>query len=129
MESKKRPVISGLHWGKQQKMEIFCGQRRRNFRLVDTTGQPLQLPGMLQGVKLLQTSQLPINQTVGTSADCSEIYLGDFTKLCICMRESLNVQVLTETYAGNGQIGFMCHARVDLAVQYPQAFCVVSGVR
>jgi HK97 family phage major capsid protein len=97
--------------------------------LADTTGQPLQVPGMLQGVKLLQTSQLPINLTVGASTDCSEIYLGDFSKMFICMRESLNIQVLTETYAGNGQIGFMCHARVDVAVQYPQAFCLVSGVR
>ena len=97
--------------------------------LADTTGQPLQLPGMLQNVKLLQTSQIPVNLTVGASTDCSEIFLGDFTKMFICMRESLNVQVLTETFADHGQIGFMCHARLDIAVQYPQAFCLVSGVR
>jgi HK97 family phage major capsid protein len=97
--------------------------------LQDTTNQPLQVPGMLKDVKLLQTSQVPINLTVGGSTDCSEIYLGDFTKMFICMRESLNVQVLTETFADNGQIAFMCHARLDIVVQYPQAFCLVTGVR
>jgi len=97
--------------------------------LADTTTQPLQVPGMLQNIKLLQTSQLPINLTVGASSDCSQIFLGDFTKMFICMRESLNIQVLTEAFADYGQIGFMCHARLDIAVQYPQAFCLVTGVR
>lgn len=97
--------------------------------LVDTTGQPLQVPGMLQNVKLLQTSQLPINQTVGTSTDCSEIYLGDFTQMFFAMREQMSFQVLDQAYAQFGQIAFICHCRVDILVQYPQAFCLISGVR
>jgi len=97
--------------------------------LVDTTNQPLQVPGMLQGIKLLQTSQLPINQTVGTSTDCSDIFLGDFSKMFFAMREQINIQVLNELYADYGQIAFVCHARVDVLVQYPQAFCLISGVR
>ncbi len=97
--------------------------------LQDTTDQPLQLPGMLQNVKLLQTSQLPIDLSVGDSDDCSDIFLGDFSKMFICLREALNVQVLVETFADHGQIAFMCHARLDIAVQYPQAFCLISGVR
>jgi HK97 family phage major capsid protein len=97
--------------------------------LADSTGQPLQVPTMLQGIKLLQTSQIPTNLVLTTSSDCSDIYVGDFTKMYVCMRENLNVQMLTEAYADYGQIAFVCHARVDFAVAYPQAFCLVSGVR
>lgn len=97
--------------------------------LVDTTGQPLQVPGMLQSIKMLQTSQIPVNRTVGASTDCSEIYLGDFSKMFFAMREQLSIQVLNERYADYGQIAFVCHCRTDVLVQYPQAFCLISGVR
>lgn len=97
--------------------------------LVDTTGQPLQVPGMLAQLKLLQTSQVPNNLTVGSSTDCSEIYLGDFTQFVIGMREQVSIQVLEEAFSEYGQIGFMCHARLDVAALYPKAFCIVSGVR
>lgn len=97
--------------------------------LVDTTGQPLMVPDMLKPVRLLQSSQVPNNLTVGSSTDCSEIYLGDFSKFVIGLREDVSIQVLQEAYADNGQIGFMCHARLDVAALYPKAFCIVSGVR
>lgn len=97
--------------------------------LADTTGQPLQVPTMLQSVKLLSTSQIPVNLTVGASTDCSEIYVGDFTKMIFGMRETLNIQMLDETYALTGEIGFLCHARLDVAVLYPKAFALVTGVR
>lgn len=97
--------------------------------LADTTGQPLQVPGMLQAVKLLQTSQLPTDMTVGGSTDCSEIYVGDFSKMFFAMREQLSIQMLSEAYADYGQIAFVCHCRVDILVQRPQAFCLISGVR
>ena len=97
--------------------------------LTDTTGQPLQVPTMLQGVKLLSTSQIPVNLAVGASTDCSEIYVGDFSKMIYGMRETLSIQLLDEAFAMNGQIGFMCHARLDVAVLYPKAFALVTGVR
>lgn len=97
--------------------------------LVDTTGQPLMVPTMLKDVQLLSSSQIPVNLTVGASTDCSEIYMGDFTKMIFGMRESLNIQLLDESFALNGQIGFLCHARMDVAVLYPKAFTLVTGVR
>ncbi|WP_337179146.1 phage major capsid protein, partial [Hydrogenophaga borbori] len=97
--------------------------------LVDTTNQPLQVPPMLQAVKQLQTSQIPNNLTVGSSSDCSEIYVGDFKQFVFGMREEVSIQVLEEAYAANGQIGFMCHARLDVAALYPKAFAIVTGVR
>lgn len=97
--------------------------------LLDTTNQPLQVPPMLVPVQLLGTSQIPINLTVGSSSDCSEIYVGDFTKLIFMMREQMSVQVLSERFADAGQLGFLCHVRADVVVQYPAAFAVVTGVR
>ena len=97
--------------------------------LLDTTNQPLRVPTMLEPVKLLGTSQIPNNLTVGTSTDCSEIYTGDFTKMALMLRESLSVQLLSERYADTGQLAFMCHCRADFAVMYPSAFALVTGVR
>lgn len=96
--------------------------------LLDTTNQPRRRPEMLN-MPFLSTSQIPINLTVGTSTDCSEIYLGDFSRMAMILREGLSVQLLSELYAGTGQLAFMCHSRADFAVMYPSAFAVVTGVR
>lgn len=66
---------------------------------------------------------------VGTSTDCTEIYIGDFTKVVFVMRERPSVMLAKELFALNGQVGFVCHVRADVAVQYPAAFSVVTGVR
>ena len=38
---------------------------------------------MLEQMQLLATSQIPNTLTVGTSTDCSEIYIGDFSKMAL----------------------------------------------
>lgn len=97
--------------------------------LQDSTGQPLRVPGMLEKMALIGTSQIPNNLTVTTSTDGSEIYVGDFTNLYFAMREAVSVQMLKELYAGTGEIGFACHMRADVVLTYPAAFAVVTGVR
>ncbi|MBX3619142.1 MAG: phage major capsid protein [Rhizobacter sp.] len=97
--------------------------------LLDTTNQPLRVPPMLEKMQYLSTSQIPNNLTVGTSSDCSEIYVGDFTRLAFMMREQMSVQLLVERYSDAGQVGFLCHVRADVILQYPAAFSVVTGVR
>lgn len=97
--------------------------------LLDTTNQPLMVPSMLSDLRLLVTSQVPNNLTVGTSTDCSEIYLGDFSRVVYAMRENVSIQPLREAFATSGQVAFLAHARVDIAVLYPRAFAVVTGVR
>ena len=97
--------------------------------LVDSTGQPLRVPPMLEPVRLIATSQVPNNLTVGSSTDCSEIYVGDFGNMYFAMRESVSVQVLNELHAATGEIGFACHMRADVVLTYPSAFGVVTGVR
>ena len=97
--------------------------------LADSTAQPLRVPGMLEPMKLIATSQIPNTLTVGTSSDCSEIYLGDFTQMFFAMREAVSIQLLSELYAATGEIGFACHVRADVVVRYPSAFSLVTGVR
>lgn len=78
---------------------------------------------------LIPTSQIPVNLTVGTSNDCTEIYVADFTKLAFFFRHGVAIQKLNELYAGTGEVGFACHVRVDVGVLYPAAFAVATGVR
>lgn len=97
--------------------------------LQDSTGQPLRVPTMLEPMKLLSTSQIPNNLSVGTSSDCTEIQLGDYTKVLFAMREQLSIARLDQTFATTGQVGFVCHVRADVLVTYPKAFALVTGVR
>ena len=97
--------------------------------LSDSTGQPLRRPEMLSGMTMLSTSAVPNNLTVGTSTDCSEIYIGDFTKLAFMMREQVSIQVAKEVFATTGEIGFVCHVRADVVLTHPACFAVVTGVR
>lgn len=97
--------------------------------LLDSTSQPRSKPEILRDWNLIATSQVPNTLTVGTSTDCSEIYVGDFSKVVFFLREGFSVQLLNELYASTGEIGFACHARVDVAALYPAGIAVVTGVR
>ena len=97
--------------------------------LIDTTNQPVTVPLMLQPMRMLTTTAIPNNLTVGTSTDCSQIFLGDFSKLVFAMREQMSIQMLDQTFATTGEVGFMCHCRADVMLQYPAAFAIVNGVR
>jgi HK97 family phage major capsid protein len=97
--------------------------------LVDTTGQPLRKPDSITALKFLDSSQVPVDDTVGTSDDCSRLFIGDFTNFSFYMREGLSVQLLKELFATTGEVAFICHARVDVAALYAKAFTLVNGVR
>lgn len=97
--------------------------------LADTTGQPLSRPEMLRDIRFVSTPAIPDDMTVGTSSDCSEIFMGDFTRFAFMIRESMSIQLLKEAFALKGQVGFVAHVRADVMTAYPQQFAVVSGVR
>lgn len=97
--------------------------------LADTTNQPLQRPSMLAGMRFEVTSQIPVNLTVGTSSDCTEIFVGDFSRVLVVMRERPTVMLANDLFALTGQVGFVCHVRADIVVTYPRAFAVITGVR
>lgn len=97
--------------------------------LADTTGQPLRAPEMVTRLRQYDTTQIPINLTVGSSSNCTEQYLGDFSGFYYLMRENVSIQVLRELFAADGAIGFLVHARLDTFIPYPKQFCVVKGTR
>ena len=97
--------------------------------LVDTTGQPIRKPQLLESLPILHTSQIPVDLEVGTGKDCSELYVGDFRGMYFLMRENVSIQLLREAFASTGEIGFACHVRADVVIPYPQTFAVVKGVR
>lgn len=96
--------------------------------LVDTTGQPLRRPEALSDWKFLTTSQIPTNEEAGTAQNAAAIYVGGFHMFTIYMRESVSIQLLKELYAETGEVGFICHTRLDVASAYPKAFTVIEGV-
>jgi HK97 family phage major capsid protein len=97
--------------------------------LTDTTGQPLRLSDMLTDLRLISTPAITDNLATSTANNTSEIYVGDFTKLVFMMREQMSIQVVKVLFATTGEIAFVCHVRGDVAVLYPSAFAIVTGVK
>lgn len=78
---------------------------------------------------MLPTKQIPINLTVGTSVDCSELYTADWSQLGIGIRTQFRIEFLRERYADNGQVAFLAWFRGDVQLFQPSAFVVDTGVR
>jgi HK97 family phage major capsid protein len=98
--------------------------------LRDTTNQYIAPPTYLDGIARLQTKQVPINLTVGSSADTSEVYTADWTQLMVGVRTDFNMRFLGERYlADNLQYAFLAYLRADIQVAQPTAFVVDTGVR
>lgn len=96
---------------------------RRYAQQYDTTYQPLRRPTILDKVSIVETNQIPSNMTQGTSTtNMTDVFAGDFTKLLIGQRMGISIQILTERYAENGQIGFLAHWRGDVQMARPRAF-------
>jgi HK97 family phage major capsid protein len=84
-------------------------------------------PNMLP---MLTTKQVPINLTVGTSTDCSEIYTGDWSNLMVGIRNDFRLIPLKERFmADNLQVAFLAYLRADIQLAQPSAFVVDVGVR
>jgi HK97 family phage major capsid protein len=92
-----------------------------------TTNAYLAPPSGL--LPMLPTKQIPVNLTVGTSVDCSEIYTAQWNQLAIGIRTGFELRVLTERYADNQQLGFIGRLRADVQLLQPSAFVVDTGVR
>ncbi|WP_436527000.1 phage major capsid protein [Actinoplanes sp. HUAS TT8] len=94
----------------------------------DTTGQPLGLPADVANMRRLVSNQIP-SYTQGTLTTATDAFVGDWRQLLIGQRLDLTVQVLTERYAENGQIGIVAHWRGDVALARPRAFAVYRSLK
>ncbi|MDN5872526.1 MAG: phage major capsid protein [Nitrococcus sp.] len=98
--------------------------------LVDTTGQPLRHPPILDrpsAMRVLTTTQIPTDGGAGTNE--TTIFAGDFQNLAIGVRNQVRVEVLRERYADNFQYGFLAHMRADVQMFQPKAFVKITGVQ
>ncbi|MEU8676802.1 phage major capsid protein [Streptomyces sp. NPDC048560] len=96
-------------------------------KLKDLNGQYIQPPAGL--LPRYPTNQIPTNLTVGTSADCSEVYTGDWAQLYFGLRTGPMTIQLVERYADVGQVALLIWMRGDIALAHGQAFAVDTGVR
>jgi HK97 family phage major capsid protein len=94
-----------------------------------TTNAYLKPPAALDGIPRLNTKQVPINLTVGTSTDCTEIYTGQWNMLGIGIRSDFRIEFLRERFADNGQVAFLAWLRADVQAFQPAAFNIDTGVR
>lgn len=98
-------------------------------KLKDSQNNPLTVPEMVARVPRLTTTAAPITETQGTSNDCSSIIYGDFSHLLIGMREEINIRVLSEAFAGNGQVAVLVHCRADVALARAASFSRLKGIK
>lgn len=95
--------------------------------LVDSTGQPLVAPSAVAGVRMLTTTKIPVDG--GTGSNESTIFMGNFRRLMIGMRQGIRVEVLKERYADTLQYALVAHMRMDLQAEHEAAFHTITGVQ
>lgn len=96
-------------------------------KLKDSQNRYLQPPA--DSLPLLATNQIPVNLTVGTSSDATEVYTGQWDQLAIGIRTEFVLEFLRERFADYGQYGFIGHLRADVQLLQPGAFAVDLGIR
>ncbi len=102
---------------------------RQYAKAYDTTGQPLQTPDDVKGVKSYVTNQVP-SYTQGTMVGrATDVFAGDWTQLLIGQRLGLTIQTLTERFAETGQIGIVAHWRGDVQPARPRAFAAYRALQ
>jgi HK97 family phage major capsid protein len=93
------------------------------------SGDYLAAPGYVGSVPMVTTSNVPVNLTTGTSADTSDIIVGDFRQMLVGIRDEFSIIVLRERYMDTGEVGFLAMLRADCAVARPASFSALRGVR
>lgn len=110
--------------------------KRRFTGLTDNFGRPLLRESWgsadpdreLLGYPYYVENQIPTTVTTGTNTDTSYIFYGDWRYLIVGMTTRVEL-VLDQTYAASLLQGLLAYVYVDVAVEYPQAFNVLSAVR
>jgi HK97 family phage major capsid protein len=94
-------------------------------KLSDTTNQPMRPPAVLAALPFVQSSVISI---VGGSGAASTVYVGDWSKLLIGTRTSVEFQVLNERYSDLYAVGLAYSVRFDSVLARPKGICRLTGV-
>ncbi len=95
---------------------------------LDSTGQPMRVPPVVDNLDWYATNQVSITQTQGTATNASDVFVGDWSKLLIGIRTGFTIELLRERYVDNFQYAFLAHLRADVQVADIGAFSVVQGI-
>jgi HK97 family phage major capsid protein len=115
-------------------------------KIVDTTGNyilssasgvnaPVSRPRGLIGLPYYMSTQLSIARTVGTSTDCTNIYLGRFHEMIAFMSGAFTIDLsnaaadATNSAWWSDQTWLRAKQRVGFLVRRPAGIAVISGVR
>jgi HK97 family phage major capsid protein len=98
-------------------------------KLKDGFERYLGPPPTIQDVTRAVSNQVPVDLTVGSSHDCSEIYCGKWSDLLVGIRNSFQFRILSERFADTYEYGFLATIRADVQLAHPAAFSVLTGVK
>lgn len=87
------------------------------------------VPRSLYGVPVLLSAQLPINETQGTSSDCSSVFVYDASQVVVVRRQDLAIEVDRSVYFTSDETAVRAVLRVDLVVPNPAAVVRITGIR
>lgn len=89
-------------------------------------GQYVAPPPSVEDLGRFTTTVIPTD--LGAGNDETELYVGDFTKLLIGVRTGLRIEPLRERFADNGQVAWLSWLRLDVQLEHPEAFNLLSGI-
>lgn len=97
--------------------------------MYDTLYEPLRMPNSLASVPWLTTNAIP-SFTRGTmTSRATDVFAGDFSQVLIGERLGLEIRILTERYAENGQVGILAYWRGDIQLARPAALACYRGLQ
>lgn len=119
----------GLRKLKKLRIANYSGQTDGSYML-----PPLLTDEALSraiGLTCLTTTQIPTNLVKGSSSDCTEIYLGNWSELLIAQWG--NIEVLATNIGGNAWAQNAIEVRlvmnVDIQTRHPQSFVYSADAR
>ena len=97
--------------------------------MYDSMYNPIRMPDSIAQYPWLTTNAIP-SFTRGTmTSRATDVFAGDFSQVLIGQRLGLEIRVLTERYAENGQVGLLAYWRGDVQLARPKAIACYRGLQ
>lgn len=97
--------------------------------MYDAYYNPIRKPEVIARLPWLTTNAIP-SFTRGTmTSRATDVFAGDWSQLLIGQRLGLEIKVLNERYAENGQVGLLAYWRGDVQVARPGAFAAYRALQ
>ena len=103
--------------------------RQQYDGMVNTLYDPIKKPDTIAQLPWLVTNAIP-SYTRGTmTSRATDVFAGDFSQVLIGQRLGLEIRMLTERYAENGQVGLLAYWRGDVQIARPAALAAYRGLQ